>query len=262
MRILISVVLGLLGGPRCDKPAPAAAQADPAVIQWLDKLESKGREIRAFEAGVVYDKRDELLKDRQVRKGDLFYLAGTDQQPTRFAVIFRQFIADNKLVNEQLEYIFDGVWLVEKDHRQKRFEKRQVVAPGDKSNLNPLSIDGPFPLPLGQKRDRVLQRFEVTLVSDKPEPGEPERLHLRLTPRADAPAVRDQKKFDRVDLWFDRRTLAPVKVETDEGAVVTAVTLTDAKINSADAKQIAQLINTDTPREGEGWSVEVKRLDD
>lgn len=248
---------------------PGAAKAPPQVVEWLDKLEARGREIKSFAAKVQYEKTDELLKSRLMRTGEAVYLAGQGGEegkpPTRFAVLFERYIADGKLQNQKLEYIFDGEWLVEKDHKQKRFEKRQVVAPGASGRagaLDPLSIDGPFPLPLGQKREQVLQRFEVAIVEDEPAAGQANPLHLQLTPRQGAPALRDQKKFDRVDLWFDRETLLPVKVQTDEGAAVTTVTLSQARVNDIPQADVVRLIDTTPPRPGEGWRVEIKPWDE
>jgi hypothetical protein len=238
-------------------PAPAAGAA-PDVVQWLDKLEARGREIRSFQANVMYDKRDALLADRQARTGQLLYIAGGEDQPPRFAVLFAQLIADGKVHEQKLEYLFDGTWLVEKDHKQKRFEKRQVVAPGEKARVDPLAIDGPFPVPLGQKRQEVLGRFEVTLIApgDPDHPAEVDAVHLRLVPRADAPAPREQKKFDRVDLWFDRQTLLPVRVKTDEGAITTMVTLSHGKANELDEPAIARVLDLRPP--SSGWRVEIK----
>jgi len=58
------------------------------------------------------------------------------------------------------------------------FQKRQVVAPGE--SFDPLSIDGPFPLPLGQKRETVLARFDVKLIEDDGEGMEEQFIQQRL----------------------------------------------------------------------------------
>src|SRR5688500_15295681 len=135
MQLFFSIaVAGLCATMACvdpKPPEPPGAQADPQVVEWLDKLEAAGRDPRSFQANVVYEKLDELLRDKQTRTGDLIYMAADDKAnlPPRFAVVFRQFIADKKVHPQQLEFIFDGQWLVEKDHKQKRFEKRQVIAP-------------------------------------------------------------------------------------------------------------------------------------
>ena len=263
MAILVPIIVLaalLVSGQPCTEAHPAAPEPNPAV-QWLDKLEVRGREIRSFRADIVFDKSDELLKDRVTRTGELSYLAGEREGTAaanhpRFAVIFRQLIADGKLRNEMVEFIFDGEWLVEKDHKHKRFEKRQVVAPQDKGKIDPLSIDGPFPLPLGQKREQVMRRFDATVVSE----DDDGKLHLRLIPRPDAPMLRDQKKFDSVEFWFDRQSLLPVKVVTDEGAVVTTVTLSNPRANDLDEHKAAELFRTDPPKGG--WRVEIKPWND
>jgi len=262
MPIVTTVVAAFLLAAFCT--AQDVPEASPQVIQWLDKLESKGREIVSLQAKVQYDKTDELVKSRLTRTGDLLYLASdaAAQRPTRFAVLFNRYIADGKLQNQQLEYVFDGEWLVEKDHRLKRFEKRQIVAPGQASKVDPLSIDGPFPLPLGQKREEVLRRFDVSIVENDAAEAPNHAVHLRLVPRPDGQSLRERKKFDTVDIWFDRQTLLPVKVRTEEGAVATTVTLSQVKANDAPQADLARSIDTAPPAPGQGWRIEIKPWED
>lgn len=244
-------------------PAKAAADAQPKpvdveAVEWLDKLEQKGREVQTFGAKVVYTKADEFLGDKQVRKGELVYAAANavQKKPTRFAVRFDKYIVDGVQHDKKLEIAFDGAWLLEIDYTNRRYVKRQLVAPGEEGTLDPLSIDGPFPITLGQKRDSVIQRFDVEVVPPDAanDPKDLKTVHLKLTPRADAPRLRDQKRFDRVDFWFDRRTLLPVKVETQEGAVRTTVLLQEAWEN--EAKEVDKLLDV-TPKQGD-WHTEVR----
>jgi outer membrane lipoprotein-sorting protein len=249
LRIMAVWALGLLAAP--------APQADPQVVEWLDRLEARGKEISTLQANVEYVKEDELLGDQQVRTGRVLYESGQGRQ-TRFAVLFKELLVDEKVVKQQQEFLFDGAWLVEKDHKHKRFVKRQVVAPGKQAPVDPLSIDGPFPLPLGQKRQSVLERFNVTLAED-PAEELPNTVHLQLTPRADAPPQPDHRKFDRIDLWFDKTTLLPAKVQTRDGPSLTTVLLDGIKVNQTDPAELSSILNMTPP--GDGWKIEIKPLE-
>ncbi|MDH3582846.1 MAG: outer membrane lipoprotein carrier protein LolA [Phycisphaerae bacterium] len=237
--------------------AEREAQADPQVIDWLDRLEARGKHIRSFEANITYKKENTLLASREIRMGDVAYLAAGPeaQPPARFAIRFRQLVVDDALRQDVRDFIFDGRWLVEKDHAKRLFLKREVVGPGQK--FNPLQVDGPFPLPLGQKRRDVLARFQVKLVEGETD-QDPPPLHLRLTPRPNVPRVEGHKRFKQIDLWFDRETLLPVRVVAQESAnVQTTVKLAGARTNHLSKTETADRFTTRAPAEGQNWRVEV-----
>jgi hypothetical protein len=154
-------------------------------------------------------------------------------------------------------YIFDGSWLVEKNFDRQMFQKRQVVAPGQ--SFDPLSLDGPFPLPLGQKRDHVLARFNVSVVEDEPE--EP-RVHLLLTPREDVAPAEGQKEFDQIDLWFSREPGAdqylPTKIVARQAPEKTTVELREIVTDKMSDAEMNQRFDTTPPGPGSGWNVDIK----
>ncbi|MBI1369223.1 MAG: hypothetical protein GC162_11295 [Planctomycetes bacterium] len=241
-----------------NKPLTVAVPAVPSqdVIDLLDKLEARGADLHSLKATITYDKNNVLLGDRQVRMGDVVYLAAdaAKDQPARFVADFRKMVINGALRDRRHQFIFDGQWLVEKQFDTKMFQKRQVVAPGEK--FEPLNIDGPFPLPIGQKRDAVLARFNVEMIHDGE--GDSAPLHLRLTPRSDAPKLEHQKQFDRVELYFDRASLLPVKVVTVEGQANTTVELSDVEVDKIDAAEAGKLFDTTPPAPGSGWNVDIK----
>ena len=253
--------------------AAAAPKASPDAERWLEKLEARGKEIDSFQAGVVYEKVNELLSDRQTRIGTIAYRAADAEQdrPASFAVHFNQLIVNDALRQRDLTWIFDGAWLVEKqvkENGRKLFIKRQVVPPGEE--LNPLSLDGPFPVPIGQSSEEVLARFDVQVVEpDAGEDAPPQELdapplHLRLTPRKQpaaaqaAPEANARDQFDRIDLWFSRETLLPLRVRTEGDAEQTTITLRDMRVNKLDPSRAADLFDTTAPPPGSGWTVEIK----
>ena len=243
-----------------DNPARSTAEA---VVRWLDKLEKRGQNIQSLQARIVYEKNNQLLGDRRIHTGDILYhdaARGPERQP-RFHVAFEHLIVNNARRPHRVDYIFDGNWLVEKNHQRKLFLKRQVVPPGQQ--LDPLQIDGPFPVPIGQKRREVLQRFNVKQI-DPPEetdtlPNADELdnppLHLRLTPREDAPNVKGREQFKQIDMWFNRDTLLPLRVRTvNDSQVETTVRLYNVRVNEIDDEQLAERFDTTPPEQG--WRVE------
>jgi hypothetical protein len=253
---------GTLSPAIADDEQPTPEQTPEAVVDWLDKLERRGREIRSLQANVVYEKNNKLLGDRQFRTGSILYHdaePAPEQREPRFAIRFEQLIVNGARREERVEYIFDGSWLAEKNHGNKLFIRRQVVPPGE--TLDPLQSDGLVPVPSGQERDAVLRRVPVELV-DPPEevenlPGDPEQpLHLRLTPREDAPRGAERKRFQQVDMWFNRDTLLPLMVRTvDDQQVETTVKLSDVRANEIEEEKIAERFDTTPPEEG--WRVEI-----
>ncbi len=154
-------------------PASEKNDADGQVVTFLDRLEERLNGLTSLRAALVYTAEQPLLGDKQTRLGHVSYLAGP---PARFNVTFDQLLIGQALRPRQRSYIFDGTWLVERYPREKLFIKRQVVAPGQ--SFDPLKLgQGPFPLPLGQKREQVMGRFEVELIS-QPQPPQADTADL------------------------------------------------------------------------------------
>src|SRR3954452_11354765 len=102
--------------------------------------------------------------------------------------------AGKKITPERIEYLLDKGWLTDRDY-QKRIEvRRQVLRPGEKINLLKLG-EGPFPLPIGQKKEDVKKLFDVTRV--KPAADDPPgTVHLTLKP---VKGSQFAKKFKAID---------------------------------------------------------------
>jgi len=262
--VVIAVGLGLVAAAcaagRAAAPNDTAAgdanrPATPEkVVRLLDELETRGRRLASYQAKVVYTREQKLLADKQTRVGRVVYQAADANagRPPRFAIRFDTLVVDGALRERPRAYIFDGHWLAEVHGDTKQFIRREITAPNE--SYDPLQIgEGPFPLPLGQQRREVLELYEVSLI--EPNAGDPNAArHLRLTPR---PAAKQRHDFARVDLWYDRQTLLPVKIVTmDESNNITTVLLKDAKVNKLDAADMAGRFDTTPPKAG-GWQVEV-----
>jgi len=264
------------------KAAPSAA------VAWLDRLEAAGRDLEGFRARVIYTREQPLLGDRQVRIGRLAYQpaerrstedaetddgadadgadgsdaigndddaegGNADGRPAKFAIRFTHLQVGQGLRERPQYYIFDGQWLAEIHPDRRQFIKRQVVPPGRR--YDPLKLgEGPFPLPLGQRRQQVLELFEVELVRAEEDPAD--AVHLAFTPRAEQAERLD---YRRIDLWYDRQTLLPRRVRAEEpSGDLTIVQLKDPQVGPIGSDEAAELFSTETPPAGSGWRVEVK----
>lgn len=245
-----------------------------SVDQLLEALETADADLETFAAEVKWDRRFRLQGDRHVRFGELFFRVAPSAEgeaPHRtFAVRFDELLIDDVLRQEQSQWVFDGQWLYEKDFKEKTFVARRLAREGER--IDPLRLgEGPIPLPIGQKKEDILARYEAELLApgaglesdssmEDEEIAELESLasfvsdahQLRLTPRE---LYRDESEFREIRLWYQRKTLRPRMAMT---------------VNRSGDDSIVQLINIRTnqplpegsieieqPREADGWRVEI-----
>lgn len=205
-----------------DEPPPCggdqAAVDDDPVIALLDTLEHSAADLRSFTASIHYEVEDALLGEKVIRKGELVYRVEPEGGEKSFAILFESKIANGRKRDQLKHYVFSDGWFVEVDHQEKLFIKRQVVAEGEE--YDPLKLgEGPFPLPIGQPREEVLARFDVSLI-ELPETGPLAKLKgktavdgLRLIPKPDSAAAKD---YAHIELFYDRDTRLPVGIDLIE----------------------------------------------
>ncbi len=201
------------------QPTLPPTSSDPAVA-LLDRLETASEGLHDFTADITYYLWDAMLDRREIRGGEILYDVRPNGESKRFAILVTSVIVGNRKNNQNKRYIFDGSWFVEIDSDNRMFTKRQIVAPGER--FDPLKLgEGPFPLPVGQRRDDVLARFEVSLLggtehkmlakylAGKPVEG------LKLVPLPSTPQADD---IADVEIFYDAATLLPLGIvltETD-----------------------------------------------
>ncbi len=206
--------------PPAETTAPVVntqEEQDPAVA-LLDTLEQSARDLHTFTASIHYEVIAAFVDSKVIRKGELIYRVEPVDKKKSFAILFDTEIADNRKRERLNHYIFSDRWFVEVDHQEKLFIKREVVEPGE--DFDPLKLgEGPFPLPIGQARDDVLARFDVSLI-ELPDYGPLAKLRgkvevdgLLLTPKPKTQAADDYK---RIALFYDRETRLPIGVEITE----------------------------------------------
>ena len=101
-----------------------------------------------------------------------------------------------------------------------------MLRPGEKIDLLKLG-EGPFPLPIGQKKEAVHEQFEVTkepALKDDP----PGTVRVRLIPK---PGTQFERKFDAIDVWVDTKTHMPARIETGSGETVRRTDFANFTVN-------------------------------
>mgnify|MGYP000559903374 CR=1 FL=1 len=262
--VCVAGAIPALAAGQASEPARApAAGAILTVDDLLHALESAGADLRALSARVQYTRTFAIAGDTQTRQGQLFYEVhgpAADAQK-RFAVRFETLILQGGRVEEEVkEYVFDGEWFVERTPGTRQFVKRQVVPPGER--FDPLKVgEGPFPLPIGQRRGDILAEYEASIIDATD--GLNESLaafvsrdagtyRLRLIPRDPNAAAKE------VEVWYRRDTLLPrlartVSAEGDE----SFVQMVDVRQNT-EATIDARIFDTNPPRGGRGWDVRIE----
>jgi len=249
------------GNEPASTPPPAPPRAivnvihvkDPQADQWLKRIEHKSRDVKTLAANLRYDRNNGLTGSKQRRFGMLQYTAGP---PARFAIYFDRLLTGRRPVQQNRWYVYDGQWLVEKQEDQKLFVKHRVAVP-DPANpgrhRDPLALgEGPFPVPVGQRREEIVKRFNVRVMAPTEE-DPANTVRLRLEPK---PGHRID--FTYIDLWYDRDTLLPRRVYAvdHDSQDEMVVDLSEMTINTPIA---AAVFDTTAPSErGErGWREEI-----
>lgn len=271
-----SAALAALAASVAAGAIPAAAHAGPndAPIQTahdlLVALERADDNISSLQADILYDRRFELQGDRHVRQGRLLYRVFPAEPPgatprrvfeIRFDTLYLPL--QNRKEDDEQVWVFDGRWLIEKRPAEKRFHAREI-APAN-AKFDPLRIgEGPFPVPIGQRADDILARFDAKLLDADELFEESENwrrfvadtYRLRLTPK---PGVDEREEFRDVQIWYSRQTLLPRLARTvNRQGDVSYVQMINVKTNEP---MPADAFDVSAPDPSQGWEVQVDRLD-
>jgi len=228
--------------PEQDSPPPPS----PEAVALLNEIEAASAKLDTLKARVRYTRVQGLTGDIQKRFGDFYYHAPTEKQPTRFAVLFDRLVVDEKARPMQTWYIFDGNWLLERDHDDMQATRRELVPDGAERDGELSLGDGRLPIPLRLKADAILKRYHVTRL---PEEESEKRLcyPMRLVPKDagedDAPLM----------LWFDYDTLLLYKLVTEQDGDTIELVLPTPKAN-AEIKDA--VFDTTLPDPDDGWQVQ------
>ena len=255
------------GGTAGDASSDAAPQpaerggvrfADAGAL--LDAVEGVAAGMRDFRSAVTVETTDDVTGDTERRMGQVVLVQDTGKPETRrFAVVLEKFIDGSGRADDRpVRYVYADGWLTEADFRERTLVRRQLARPGER--YDPLKPgEGPVPLPIGQRREDVMRRFEASL-ADSPESASLKRVTepmvgLRLRPR---PGMADRDLVEAT-VWYDAQSLVPRGVEARRRNGRTTVILRNAEVNGGlDEPQRALLsLATGTT---EGWRVDERPM--
>ena len=250
---------------RADDEKKPQEQADkeaqpPTADELLTKLEKAGDNLHDLTAKVLYLKSDALVGDEQRREGRLYFRVlrgkknGKSTMQRQFAIEFTRRWIDDREESDNRVYIFDGHWFVEKLPAEKQIFKREVVAPGQ--TFDPMAIgEGPFPIPIGQKKSEILANYTARVIAPGEGSLEDHTWHLQLVRKDEAKA---RLKVAQLDLWYLRQNLLPVQAEAlDDAGNLTRINLAKIRQNVKPGDE-----HFDTTVPAEGWDVQITRWED
>ena len=146
--------------------------------------------------------------------------------------------------------------MAEVDHENKQFIKRELVPP-DEKEVDPFELgNGPIPLPIGQTKESVLSKFDVTRIA-KPEDGPLSKIEVQVVGLHLVPKSKEEWAF--VDLFYDPTNWLPVGVRTVEKDGTKRISrLTNIQVDTL-SDEDALLLNIETP-DPKIWSIDVRPL--
>lgn len=203
-----------------------AQPVDPAVETLLDRMEAAGNRYSTLTADIAFIHEEPVFEDVNREFGQVYYQKDpTGSHPTRFRIHFdRTQAGDGPIVPEDVDYAFDGFWLTTRNARLKQMIKHQVARPGQRADV--LEIGGPFPMPFGQEKAKVLAAFEV---ATRPlQSGEPANTqYLRLNPRDSE----NPHAIRQIEMWVNADGL-PVRIVSQSTKTPDITTVTFGNIRS------------------------------
>ncbi|MEM9346217.1 MAG: outer membrane lipoprotein carrier protein LolA [Planctomycetota bacterium] len=225
---------------------PALAVTDDEVVELLGRIEAESAKLTTLKTRVRYTRLQTLTGDEQRRFGDFYYAAGDDDNPTRFAVLFDRLVIDERARPMKTWFVFDGNWLLERDHDDKTAVRRELVPKGAEQSDMLNMGEGQLPIPLKLKADEVLKQYEVEKLDDVPF-GDQTLLHLELTP------LKAGKGASALQLWFDSKSLLLQKVVTEEDGDEIEMLFPTPKLNPEIEEEV---FKTKLPDAKDGWQVQ------
>jgi outer membrane lipoprotein-sorting protein len=207
MRTLTTVLtLMFLLGCAATPMRAADLTAQSSADDVLNALDVRGQNLTGFAADVKLIESDAATGDASTRIGRVTYQAA---DPTRLRVRFDKKEANGRITEDVIEYLLSGPDLIDRTYRSKTQVTRHVLKPGEKMNLLKLG-EGPFPLPIGQKKEDVHGMFDVKKVDpSKDDPAETVR--LSLVPKEGS---RFANRFSKIDVWVGFKDNMPRRIET------------------------------------------------
>jgi outer membrane lipoprotein-sorting protein len=254
------------------EPLPTVApEVLPSVDSVLTRLETADKDLTSLTAAVRLIKRPPAIEGggMHVRYGILKFTSGKDAKGggkplRRFAIDIDTIIIDGRARDDKQSYTFDGHYLLEKLPKQKQFVRRHIV--GDDQKKDPLRIgEGPFPIPVGQRKDDLLARFNVTIVpalESAPDSANLRKIlftctQVKLIPKE---GTEQAKAFTEIRLWYRSSDMLPLFALTQNADGSSNEVFLDDIIKNPPVPD--STFDTTAPNKADGWTGEEQDLRD
>lgn len=172
----------------------APSPIDPEVDRILTRLEE--REVHDLHAAMTWSQQFVVEEGVDKKVGELWFKRF--EPVPKFLASFDSKI-DRKKIAIIEKHFFDGVWYEELKGNDGTGSvvRRQVRRQDDPANPFEVGV-GPFPLPFGQKKSRILSVFDVS--KESPSGDDPANTtHLRLIPHKN---TREFDTYASVEFWI------------------------------------------------------------
>lgn len=234
----VAIALGTVFAVHGAAPQPNDAKVENLpleVAQVLESMDKAGESIETLTAEFDYELNQTLFEDIQKRKGEIDF-----KRPNRLRLAF---------VDRPKEaFIFDGRTLYHVKPPAKQIEiwalRREGEPPVESFELGKT----PFPMPFGQKKEKVVKHFHVGRDRKAEAKDKKGRAVLVLRPRKGTAVARD---YEKIALWIDPKTHLPTRVRMwDPSENITTIDFRDIK-TGADIDDD----HFDRPKVPQGWDL-------
>lgn len=199
---------------------------DSSLDDILDALDARGKDLKSFAADVAMTETDTQTGDSKIRDGKAWFQMKTDDDG-RIRVDFTtvRIEGDSQSKEQRIIYILDNGKFIDRNYKGKKQASHQVLKPGEKINLLKLG-EGPFPLPIGQPKEKVKSLFTVTKID--PAKDDPvDTIHIKLVPLPDT----EYRKFKSIDAWVDLKQNMPLRIVTEDATFIRDTQLKNVQLN-------------------------------
>jgi hypothetical protein len=187
-----------------DVPRPKDDASQAEVDEILTRLQKRSDGLKDILCTVKYVEEDRINLSTNEKHGRLMFLMA-DPNP-KWRVDFTKTIMDEQQGKREW-YMFDGRWIYEAKERTRQVIKREFARPGEKVDFFDMET-APLPLPFGQKKEQILEHFEVSI--KPPAKGDPKDTdHLVCIPK---PTSRLAEKYEKFELFVQRDVDLPSRI--------------------------------------------------
>jgi len=222
--------------PSSGQLAAASVNAAPdanKIDAILAKLDEKSREIKTYQAKIIYLFKQPALESEALRSGVLYYTS--DDKNSKLRINFTALRQDNEPApNYHEEYLFDGFNLTRVDYKLKSVEYRQLADANKPINAFDLASQY-LPIIGFTKADKLRDDFEISIVSAG---GSDTAMYDQLLLKT-KPQSQYRSDYTQIRFWIDKRTSMPVRMEAASPQEdIYDIRLEDAKVNKPLARDV------------------------